>query len=258
MGLLLIAMTMQWHRRLDPGRIVILLVLASVLLIGHLHAFACTAMASVAAEFGACRREQLLPRRTIENLSITALPFIIPLLAWYLLPNHYSPPFAFKYIWRLKLEGLRSLFELYNPRAEAVLTLGCVATFLFARWRGWIVVPHETAWIAISLMAAFLILPFSLAGSDFADYRIPIFFTWCLLAGSVLPVANPQIVRLAIVLITLSIGNRAISRCVGLGFRRLLTRSMPRSIGWNPAPAYLSCLIISGASAQTRRSTTSR
>lgn len=193
-GLLVIALGLNWRGRHDPWRVAILTICALALLFGHGHAFACTGLALAAAEFAAQRRAASSVREIVIGVGVASLPFVLAVGLFLLLPGRYSTGHWFQYNLPLKLTALGSLLELYDDPAEIVANLGAAAAFLFAWSRGWIIVPSETRWMAGALFVAFLILPFTVGGSSFADFRLPIFIVWVLIAGSVVPTgARPKL-----------------------------------------------------------------
>ena len=186
-GLIVVALGLRWRGRREPWRIAILAICAFALLIGHGHAFACVGLALVAAEFGAQRRAGSSFAETVTGVAIAALPFVIAAGVFVMLPGRFSPGLRMEYRLRLKAYAFGSLVQLYDSWAEALVELAAAAAFAFACWRKWIVVPSETRWMAGVLFATFLLLPFTLGGSDYADFRLPVFIVWLLIAGSIVP-----------------------------------------------------------------------
>ncbi len=186
-GLVVIALALNWRGRREPWRYAILVVCAFALLLGHGHAYACTGLAVAAAEIGAQRRERASPGKLVIGVGLAILPFALAFALFLLLPGHYATGLSAQYNLRLKVHSLGSLFLLYNTQAETWLTPAAGAAFILAWWRKWLVVPSETRWMGAALIAAWLALPFSLAGSDYADYRVPIVITWIVIAGSIVP-----------------------------------------------------------------------
>ena len=202
-GLLVVALGLNWHQRRDPWRIALLSLCALALLFGHGHAYACTGLALAAAEFAARRRAHASFRDLVRGVAFAGLPFVIAAAIFVVLPGRYSTGHWFQYNLRLKLAAVGSLLQLYDGRAETLANLGALAMFLLAWARGWLVVPAETRWMAAALTAAFLVLPFTIGGSSYADFRLPIFIAWVVIAGSVArhrgrPRAWPALVLLAL------------------------------------------------------------
>ena len=212
-GLIVIALGLHWRGRQGLWRVAVLTLCAFVLLLGHGHAFACTALALAAAELGAQQRAGLSLSKLhgiAFGVGLTVLPFIIALAVFAILPGRYSTGFAFEYNLTLKVHAIGSLFLLYNSKIEALFTLAAGAGFMLAWWLKWLVVPLETRWMVGTLIAAWLVLPFSLAGSDYADYRLPIYIAWVLIAGSLAaPARGRQPAWAGIVLLALTAAETA-------------------------------------------------
>ena len=203
-GLLLIALGLHWRGRRDPWRVAILLICALALLFGHAHAFACAGLALAAAEFAAQRRAASSLAGTVAGVGLAAAPFVAALAIFAVLPGRYRTGLGFAYNLPLKGDALWSLLQLYDDRIETLVLLGAAASFLFGCWRGWIIVPPETRWMAAALFAAFLVLPFTVGGSSFADYRLPVFIVWVVIAGSLVPVRARQPLWPAVFLLALA------------------------------------------------------
>jgi len=142
-------------------------VVACLILLAHLFAFALYALVLLAFELGELRHGWRALRRELAAL----LHLLAPLGLYLFMPREVVlGGFAYAPWWQ-KLAGIAGAIGFYNPEFDLVCLLLLLVMLAFGLSR--IHLAREMAYPILALIVAYAVLPHQLGEGSFVDYRVP-------------------------------------------------------------------------------------
>jgi hypothetical protein len=159
---------------------------ASVLFFTHL-----LGVAFFAVLVGAAEAHELIARRdgsrlgieAVRRASLLAVSLVGPVILWSLVPPHTPTALAPQWSFASKLSYLAGPFVAYQRLPGLLVAAAFFGMTTFWMAKGKCRVGPGIPIAALALLAAYVCLPFSVAGGAFLDSRVPLMLTLALAAG---------------------------------------------------------------------------
>ncbi len=178
-GFALVAFSLwvRYRERAHALTLGLLVLVGAVVFLMHLYAFGlyalCVAGYEISAFWEAVRRDRRLRARHFEGLVKGALVTGIPLLLMLLSPLAQN---THRFQWSTllkKMEGITSPTFFALPYVELPLLVAVVAIFGIGLALGMIHLNRRMVLICGTFVVLFLVMPHTLLGSSYVDYRLP-------------------------------------------------------------------------------------
>jgi hypothetical protein len=204
LGLWALAAWVYWRDRAPWFRVAVFAAIAFMLFIGHLYAFGIYALGVLGYELARTDWSAKNKSGLLGSWLTTGSQFLLP-AALFLLhspTSGYAELFEFPPdLIRAKLRGFHHLFLNYNLWFDRLTFVVLAGAFLLGLATRRILLHPHVRWMLVLLLIAYLSMPQIFFDTGAADYRLPVGFTFVLLAGTELrpqALAHPKLVAAAL------------------------------------------------------------
>jgi hypothetical protein len=182
-----LAAWVHWRERSAWLRVPVFAAIAFTLFIFHLYAFGIYALSVLGYEFARADWASRDRTRLIGSSLVAGSQFVLPAALFLLQSPTSGLGDAFLYPTDLvhhKLRGFHHLFLNYHVWFDRLTFVVVGGAFLLGLGTRRIRIHPHLRWALVLLLVAYLLMPETFFGTGLADYRLPVGFTYVLIAGT--------------------------------------------------------------------------
>jgi hypothetical protein len=182
-----LAAWVHWRKRSAWLRVPVFGAIAFTLFVFHLYAFGIYALSVLGYELARTAWTSRDRARLVGSWLVAGSQFVLPAALFLLQSPTSGLADAFIYptdLVRHKLRGFHHLFLNYHVWFDRLTFVIVAGAFLLGLVTRRIVIHPDVRWALVLLLVAYLLMPETFFGTGLADYRLPVGFTYILIAGT--------------------------------------------------------------------------